>query len=56
MSTTILNCNCKSEFQDKTYGEGKRVFNDCNKGFRCVVCGALKGNNSAQDKKKLGKK
>lgn len=56
MSTAILTCTCKSDFQDKTYGEGKRVGNECNKGLRCTVCGTLKGSNSVQDKNKIGKK
>lgn len=33
--------NCKHEFQDETYGKGKRVLNPCLKEneFRCSVCG-----------------
>ena len=45
----ILNCRCQPRvdhpFQDKTYGKGRRVFNEApgNKGekkgrYRCTVC------------------
>jgi len=39
----ILSCNCKSEFQDKTYGKNKRVKNPAKKagGYRCTVCGVV---------------
>ena len=41
----IKKCSCKHEYQDKTYGKGRRVFNECVKdrkhtGWRCTVCGA----------------
>lgn len=40
----ILPCTCgtKSEFQDKTYGTNRRVYNQCGKEstkYRCTVCG-----------------
>jgi len=43
----ILKCNCKHEYQDKKYGKGERVHNECqstkNKGlYRCTVCGNLR--------------
>ena len=41
MSTKIITCKCNSEYQDKTYGEQKRIHNkmkDSNK-YRCTVCG-----------------
>lgn len=34
----IINCNCKSQLQDKLYGTGKRIANKTNKGVRCTVC------------------
>lgn len=36
----IKNCTCSNEFQDKLYGKGKRVMNECAKGTacRCTVC------------------
>ncbi len=35
----ISDCNCKSEFQDKTYGKNKRIFNKMkNNKYRCTVC------------------
>jgi len=38
--TKIINCECKSEFQDKRYGPGKRVGNLNDKGSAtCTVCG-----------------
>lgn len=39
MTTAIKTCTCKSEFQDKLYGPGKRVMNEGNnKVFICTVC------------------
>lgn len=38
----IMPCNCKSDFQDREYGKGMRVFNPAGKNgdkFRCTVCG-----------------
>ena len=35
----ITTCTCKHEFQDKKYGENKRVMNKTGKGYRCTVCG-----------------
>lgn len=40
--TMIMNCKCKSKFQDKRYGEGKRLHNLCEKGARCTVCNEKK--------------
>lgn len=42
----ILNCDCKNEYQDTIYGQGKRLFNPCKpklislgqNWFRCTVC------------------
>lgn len=38
VTTQILSCVCKHEFQDKEYGKGKRLFNNNTKGARCTVC------------------
>jgi hypothetical protein len=46
--TTIITCTCKSEYQDKLYGKGKRVANvkRAGVGFTggcvCTVCGKSK--------------
>lgn len=39
-----MKCNCKSEFQNKQYGLGVRVFNEMRGGgnARCTVCGTVK--------------
>lgn len=34
----VFNCSCSHEFQDKTYGKGRRVFNMGKTGYRCTVC------------------
>lgn len=39
--TLIRLCKCKSEYQDKQYGKGCRVFNVTLKGVRCTNCGEL---------------
>ena len=42
MTTKIKSCTCKHEWQDKTYGVGKRVMNSTTKEtttYRCTVCG-----------------
>lgn len=47
-STQIVSCKCKNEFQDKKYGQGKRVHNlakgkdDKIRAKRCTVCGDKK--------------
>jgi hypothetical protein len=45
MSTVILPCVCRNEYQDARYGKGNRVFNFGPKasmakgeGYRCTVC------------------
>jgi hypothetical protein len=44
--TGVLPCTCSSKYQDKTYGEGKRLHNQTNgksgKGWRCTSCGKEK--------------
>lgn len=39
---TILPCTCQHAYQNRVYGTGKRVFNSCEKGARCTVCGAVR--------------
>ena len=40
--TEVLQCTCKSEFQDELYGKGFRLMNSMGKdkttGYRCTVC------------------
>jgi hypothetical protein len=42
----VKSCSCSHEYQDKTYGRGNRVHNECggknSKGLRCTVCGTKK--------------
>lgn len=54
MSTLILKCNCKNEFQDKEYGMGNRLFNeDFKYGAKCTVCSTtVKVDGSKKEKKK----
>ena len=39
----VMNCSCQHEAQDKLYGRGMRLFNECTvngrDGYRCTVCG-----------------
>lgn len=35
----VLACTCRHEYQDKKYGENKRLMNKKNQGYRCTVCG-----------------
>ena len=39
----VMNCSCQHESQDKLYGRGMRLFNECTvngrEGYRCTVCG-----------------
>ena len=36
----IRECTCKSDYQDKRYGEKKRVMNKTKSGdYTCTVCG-----------------
>lgn len=45
--TTKVNCTCKHEYQDKTYGPGVRIANGTAKGtdttreVRCTVCSKM---------------
>lgn len=46
--TRIMPCTCRHEFQDRTYGAGKRVHNYApgnrtkRDEWRCTVCGVKK--------------
>ncbi len=47
MPTKRKKCNCKSEYQDKKYGKGKRIFNLTQilpegTHWRCTVCGEVR--------------
>ena len=37
MSTKLINCSCKHDFQDQEYN-GKRLANKTNSNWRCTVC------------------
>lgn len=44
-TTKIIACNCKNDFQDERYGQGKRLHNACgkeHKDYKCTVCGSVK--------------
>jgi len=44
MTTQLIKCNCKSEFQDEKYGYGVRVGNcTAQSQYRCTVCGTVSG-------------
>lgn len=52
MATVEKACTCKSDFQDKTYGKGVRVFNTTEKeSIRCTVCGREERTISNKQKK-----
>lgn len=44
MATSLKQCNCVSDFQDRTYGKNMRIHNDKDggKGGKCTVCGSIK--------------
>ena len=44
MSTIIKKCNCNHTYQDKKYGNNKRVYNLSERGDKgtCTVCGNTK--------------
>ncbi len=44
MTTQLIKCQCKSEFQDSLYGQNVRVGN-CTSGgqYRCTVCSTVSG-------------
>ena len=39
MASEVKKWSCKHEGQDKLYGQGNRLMNEYNKGYRCTVCG-----------------
>lgn len=44
MAAVVKKCDCKHEFQDKTYGKENRLHNESEDGKRCTctVCGKSK--------------
>jgi hypothetical protein len=44
LNTAVKRCTCKHEYQDKRYGKGMRLHNECQggsrntPGWRCTVC------------------
>lgn len=38
----VTSCDCKHAYQDKNYGQGKRVHNIGKAAYRCTVCGKEK--------------
>ena len=47
----IRNCTCKHDWQDKTYGKGRRVMNACRGGYVCTVCSTKSLSHKSEDKK-----
>lgn len=47
MATQIRRCTCESDFQDRVYGKGMRVFNEGGKDkvseLHCTSCGKVIG-------------
>ena len=41
----IAHCTCEHAVHDKIYGKGNRVHNWSKKGWRCIVCLAMKPEN-----------
>ena len=44
LTTKVLSCNCKSEYQDERHGKGRRVHNKGKREgesayYKCTVCG-----------------
>jgi len=37
--TEVIQCTCKSEFQDELYGKNMRLMNLGNSEYHCTVCG-----------------
>lgn len=37
--STVRTCGCANAWQDKEYGNGRRLHNQTTKGYRCTVCG-----------------
>lgn len=42
MKTIVIKCSCKHDFQDKEFGQGNRLHNECGgkkiNTYRCTVC------------------
>lgn len=43
LAASVKQCDCAHDYQDAKYGKGKRVHNPSAKGYKCTVCGKLKG-------------
>jgi hypothetical protein len=55
--TIVKNCSCAHEFQDLTYGKGKRLHNPRpGGGARCTVCGSASGGSGGGKKIEAKKK
>lgn len=56
--TKIMQCDCKSDFQDSKYGKQNRVFVFALKAsnHRCTVCGELKRSQVMKKEEKVKKK
>lgn len=49
----IRDCLCKSPFQDRQYGQGRRLHTESEKkGPKCTVCGTRKAGPSTPPKEK----
>jgi hypothetical protein len=51
--TSVISCTCQHDYQDKTYGSGKRLHNPMQNGqWRCTVCSKVNGSvKTTSDKK-----
>jgi hypothetical protein len=38
----VLTCKCVHDYQDRTYGKGRRLHTERKSGYRCTVCGNLR--------------
>lgn len=52
----VMRCTCPHPNQDAVHGKGMRLFNPCNKGFRCTVCGRETGDGAPKKKPAAGGK
>ena len=44
MTTKLIRCACKHEYQDSLYGKGMRIANEMRTGqLKCTVCGTISG-------------
>ncbi len=52
MKGKIKDCTCVHEFQDQTYGKGRRYFNKGVNKYRCTVCSYTVNEITTTEKKK----